>query len=150
MSRSVSAFFAGLLFGIGLLVSQMTNPSKVIGFLDVTGQWDPSLALVMAGAVLIFGAAYRLSRRRSKPILADSFVEPTQREITGSLVLGSSLFGVGWGLSGFCPGPAITSSGFGDSRVWVFVAAMLAAMFIYHLRQPKPIDSMAGGPSTLS
>jgi uncharacterized membrane protein YedE/YeeE len=104
----------------------------------------------MGGAVLIFGAAYWLSRGRSKPMLAESFVEPTQREITGSLVLGSSLFGVGWGLSGFCPGPAITSSAFGDPRVWVFVAAMLAGMLVYQLRQSKPVDTIASGPSPLS
>ena len=137
MNRSLAAFLAGVVFGIGLIVAQMTNPAKVIGFLDITGNWDPSLAFVMGGAVVVFGLAYRLSLRRSGPLLAAGFVAPRQREITAPLVLGSLVFGVGWGLSGFCPGPAVVSSTFGDPRVWVFVAAMLAGMLVYRLRRRR-------------
>jgi len=137
VNRSVAAFVAGVVFGVGLIVAQMTNPAKVIGFLDITGNWDPSLALVMGGAVVVFGIAYRLSRRRSAPLLAPAFVAPRQREVTAPLVMGSLVFGVGWGLSGFCPGPAVVGSTFSEPRVWAFVAAMLAGMLVYRLRRPR-------------
>jgi uncharacterized membrane protein YedE/YeeE len=135
MKRTVAAFLAGLLFGVGLIVAQMTNPSKVIGFLDVTANWDPSLAFVMVGAIGVYGLAYWLSRaRHARPFLVDGFKLPLRRQIDRSLVLGALIFGAGWGLSGFCPGPALTSVGFGEPRVWVFVVAMLAGMLIYRLR----------------
>jgi uncharacterized protein len=135
MSRIWVAFLSGLIFGIGLLVSQMSNPAKVLGFLDITGNWDPSLALVMAGALTVFGAAYWRSKKRSTPLLAREFATPSRRDIDRPLLAGSIIFGVGWGLSGFCPGPAIVSSTFGDSRVWLFVAAMVAGMLLYRFRQ---------------
>jgi uncharacterized protein len=141
MSRAGVAFLSGLIFGIGLLVSQMSNPAKVLGFLDITGNWDPSLALVMAGALTVFGAACWRSKRRSTPLLAREFAAPGRRNIDRPLLSGSIIFGVGWGLSGFCPGPAIVSSTFGDWRVWLFVAAMVAGMLLYrfrHGRQPAP------------
>ncbi len=144
MTRAIIAFLTGLLFGVGLLVSQMTNPAKVVGFLDITGRWDPSLALVMGGAVAVFGVAYWLSRSRHTPLLAPRFVEPEAGSITRQLVVGSALFGVGWGLSGFCPGPAIVSAGFGDSRVWVFVAAMVGGMLVFRLREPRQATAATG------
>jgi hypothetical protein len=145
MNRSLAAFLIGLLFGIGLIVAQMTNPAKVIAFLDITGNWDPSLAFVMAGALGVFGLAYRLSRSRAKPVLAGYFVIPARKDITWQLVVGSLLFGAGWGLGGFCPGPAVVSAAFGDPRVWVFVAAMLAGMVLFRLRRPRQATSPAEG-----
>jgi uncharacterized membrane protein YedE/YeeE len=131
MSRVVVAFVCGLVFGAGLLVSQMSNPAKVIGFLDIAGNWDPSLAFVMAGAVAVFGAAYWRARRRRAPLLAPRFATPSRSNIDRPLVAGSLIFGVGWGLSGFCPGPAVVSSAFGDWRVWLFVAAIIVGMLLY-------------------
>lgn len=130
MSRSVVAFVCGLVFGIGLIVSQMSNPEKVIGFLDISGQWDPSLSLVMAGAVAVFSIAVLLSRGRQKPLLESRFHVPEKTRLDKSLISGSVIFGMGWGLAGFCPGPAIVSSGFGEPRVWAFVAAMLLGTFL--------------------
>lgn len=134
MSRVIAAFLSGLLFGIGLIVSQMSNPAKVIGFLNVAGDWDPSLALVMAGAVTVFGAAYLRIRKRSAPLLASAFSMPLRQSIDLSLVTGSLIFGVGWGLSGFCPGPAVVATAFGDWRVWVFLSAMIAGMLAFRAR----------------
>jgi len=143
VKRAIIAFLAGLLFGVGLIVAQMTNPAKVIGFLDITGAWDPSLAFVMVGAIAVYGVAYWLSRARSaRPLLVQEFKLPLKRQIDRPLVLGALIFGAGWGLSGFCPGPAITSVGFGEPRVWVFVAAMLAGMMAFRLRD----RAQAAGP----
>jgi uncharacterized membrane protein YedE/YeeE len=139
MNRTLVAFLAGLTFGVGLIVAQMTNPAKVIGFLDVTGSWDPSLAFVMAGAMGVFGAAYWRSRARAKPVLGSHFVLPAQQQITWQLVVGSLIFGAGWGLGGFCPGPAVVSAAFGDPRVWVFLAAMLAGMFLFRLLPSRQV-----------
>lgn len=137
MSRPLLAFLLGLLFGTGLIVSQMINPAKVIGFLDITGNWDPSLAFVMAGALAVFGLTYLLTRTRARPVLSQHFVRPARRRITWQLLVGSALFGTGWGLGGFCPGPAVVGAAFGDPRIWVFIAAMLAGMFLFRLRQPR-------------
>lgn len=131
MSRAIVAFVSGLVFGAGLIVSQMSSPAKVIGFLDITGKWDPSLALVMAGALAVFGAVYWSSRARTTPLLAPRFALPSRDEIDRQLVAGSLIFGVGWGLSGFCPGPAVVASAFGGWRVWLFVLAMLAGMLLF-------------------
>ena len=131
MKRIALAFACGLLFGVGLIVSQMSNPAKVIGFLDIAGQWDPSLAFVMAGAVAVFSVLYRLALRRRAPLIDSRFFVPEKSRIDKRLLSGAALFGVGWGLAGFCPGPAIVSSGFGDPRVWVFVAALVAGMMIF-------------------
>jgi uncharacterized membrane protein YedE/YeeE len=119
------AFVCGLVFGAGLLISQMTNPGKVVAFLDITGGWDPSLAFVMAGAIGVFAVLYRLALRQGAPLLAPKFAVPEKRNLDTSLIVGALIFGAGWGLSGFCPGPAIVSAAFGDSRVWAFVGAML-------------------------
>lgn len=143
MTRPLLAFLLGLLFGVGLIVAQMVNPAKVIGFLDVTGQWDPSLAFVMGGAVVVFGLAYRFTRSSPRPILAPHFVRPARREISWQLAAGSALFGAGWGLGGFCPGPAVVATAFGEPRVWVFVAAMLAGMFLFRLRPARQSNPSA-------
>jgi len=131
MKRCVIAFLSGLVFGIGLIVSQMSNPAKVIGFLDITGSWDPSLALVMAGALAVFGTVYWSIRGAGAPLMAERFVAPTETRIDRPLLAGSLMFGVGWGLSGFCPGPAIVSTTFGNPLVWLFVAGMIAGMLLY-------------------
>ncbi len=130
MSRALISLLCGLIFGVGLIVGQMTNPAKVIGFLDFSGQWDPSLAFVMAGAVAVFSIAYRLALRRHVPIFEKKFLIPGKTRLDKPLIIGSLIFGVGWGLAGFCPGPAIVSSGFGEPRVWAFVVAMLAGMLV--------------------
>jgi uncharacterized protein len=133
MRQVATAFVCGLLFGIGLIVSQMSNPAKVIGFLDITGQWDPSLAFVMAGAVAVFALGYRLALRRSAPLLDKSFALPGKTNVDKALISGSLLFGLGWGLAGLCPGPAIVSSSFGDPRIWMFIVAMLSGMAIVRM-----------------
>ena len=122
------AFGSGALFGVGLLVSGMTQPAKVIGFLDVFGAWDPSLAFVMLGAIAVHFVAYRLIRRRASPLLAEKWVLPTRRDIDFKLVAGAAVFGLGWGLAGYCPGPAVVSLASGAPGVVVFTAAMLAGM----------------------
>jgi uncharacterized membrane protein YedE/YeeE len=121
-------FLAGLTFGIGLVVSGMANPAKVLNFLDLAGSWDPSLAFVMAGAVAATMIGYRLVLAHSKPIFAPAFQLPTRHDIDARLVTGAALFGIGWGLAGFCPGPALTSLGLGAPGTLAFVPAMLAGM----------------------
>ncbi|MFC4166316.1 DUF6691 family protein [Teichococcus aestuarii] len=118
----------GLLFGLGLLVSGMADPAKVLNFLDLGGAWDPSLAFVMAGAVLTTALGYRLVLRRPRPLLAEAFQLPTRRAVDGRLLLGAALFGIGWGLGGFCPGPALASLGLGAPGTLAFLPAMLAGM----------------------
>ncbi len=116
---------AGLIFGLGLVLSGMANPAKVLNFLDVTGSWDPSLAFVMLGAIAVTAMGFRLVLRRPKPLLEQSFQLPGQSSIDGPLVIGSAIFGLGWGLFGFCPGPAITSLGLAATSTLVFVPMML-------------------------
>jgi uncharacterized membrane protein YedE/YeeE len=129
----LSSFFAGLVFGIGLLVSKMANPAKVLGFLDLAGAWDPSLAFVMVGAVAIAALAFGVARRRTSTLLGAAMALPASRTIDNRLVLGSLVFGIGWGLAGFCPGPALVALGAGVSKAYVFVAAMLAGMLVFEL-----------------
>jgi len=128
----VAAFAAGLVFGAGLILSGMTDPGKVIGFLDLAGNWDPSLAFVMAGAILVGFFAFRLAGRRGKTFLGGALQLPQRRDIDARLVAGSVVFGIGWGLAGFCPGPALVAFGSGLDQAAVFVAAMLGGMVIYH------------------
>lgn len=132
--RLLMAWVAGLVFGLGLIISGMTDPSKVIGFLDLAGRWDPSLAFVMGGAILIGLFAFRFARARTQAFLGDPLRLPTAREIDGRLVLGSLLFGAGWGLAGFCPGPALASLATGGGKPLVFTIAMLAGMAIFELQ----------------
>ncbi|WP_298017842.1 DUF6691 family protein [uncultured Castellaniella sp.] len=133
-----TAFLSGLVFGIGLLVSGMAEPAKVLGFLDVAGAWDPSLALVMGGAVMAGLGAFRLARRRSTSYLGLPLALPAARRVDGRLVGGSLVFGIGWGLVGLCPGPALVGLGAGQWQAVVFVAAMLAGMGIFQwLEKPR-------------
>jgi uncharacterized membrane protein YedE/YeeE len=132
MSRWLEVF-AGLLFGLGLIVSGMTDPSKVLGFLDLLGPWDPSLAFVMGGAILVGIVAFGISRRRGTTLLGDPLHIPASPRISKRLVLGSLVFGIGWGIAGFCPGPAIVSLGAGQMKAFVFVGAMLAGMAIFEV-----------------
>jgi uncharacterized membrane protein YedE/YeeE len=129
-----SSAAAGAVFAVGLAVSGMTLPSKVIGFLDVFGDWDPSLAFVMGGALLVYGIGFRLIMGRPKPVFEASFHLPTRRDVDGRLLGGAALFGIGWGLGGFCPGPALTSIGAGFAGLWgilLFIAAMVAGMTLH-------------------
>jgi uncharacterized membrane protein YedE/YeeE len=128
---ALGAFLAGLVFGIGLILSGMTDPGKVIGFLDIAGNWDPSLAFVMGGAVLVGFFAFSLAARRGRSFLGGAMELPRRRDIDTRLVAGSVVFGIGWGLAGFCPGPALVSFGSGQDKAAVFVAAMLLGMLAY-------------------
>src|SRR3954462_12261853 len=128
MSLILSAFAAGLLFGVGLVISQMSNPAKVLAFLDVLGNWDPSLALVMTAAVAVSALGYVAARRRGRPVFAPRFEIPTRRDLDPRLLGGAALFGIGWGLVGLCPGPALTLLPLGVWQAFVFVGAMLVGM----------------------
>jgi hypothetical protein len=127
------AFLAGLLFGFGLLLSGMSNPAKVLGFLDLAGAWDPSLALVMVGAIAAALPAFQLARGRATSLLGEPMQLPGKRSLDRRLVGGSLLFGIGWGLAGFCPGPALTVLLTGHAKVLVFVAFMLLGMALFEL-----------------
>ncbi len=131
MARILLALAAGLVFGLGLAVSQMINPAKVLGFLDLLGDWDPSLAFVMAGAIPVAALGYRLARGRAAPLCAPGYATPSQSAIDVRLVAGAVLFGIGWGLVGYCPGPALASLGLGNSATALFVVAMLLGMAIF-------------------
>jgi len=135
--RVVLAFVAGLVFGLGLLLSGMADPAKVPGFLDLAGAWDPSLAFVMAGAIAVGALAFALARRRTKALLGDPMQLPTATAIDRRLVVGSLVFGAGWGLAGFCPGPALVALGLGAPQAVVFVVAMLAGMGLFELIEAR-------------
>jgi uncharacterized protein len=128
--RPLLGFAAGLVFGIGLVVSGMADPAKVLNFLDVAGSWDPSLAFVMGGAVLVTFIGYRLVWRRGTPVLMDRFDLPTASRADARLIAGAALFGIGWGIGGFCPGPALTALPLAAPGTLAFVPAMLAGMWI--------------------
>lgn len=130
---NLNAFLVGLLFGLGLIVSGMTDPSKVIGFLDLAGTWDPSLAFVMAGAILIGAGAFTMAKKRQRSLLGAPMRLSTATELDSRLLLGSLVFGIGWGLSGFCPGPAVVSAAAGQPKAWIFVASMLAGIALYNM-----------------
>ncbi|HMV17742.1 MAG TPA: hypothetical protein PLN96_09910 [Zoogloea sp.] len=130
-----TAFLAGLVFGIGLIVSGMANPSKVTGFLDLAGAWDPSLAFVMAGAIALGVVGYRVALRRGRPVFGAALQIPTLRNIDRRLVVGSALFGIGWGIAGICPGPGLVMLGAGLPEGLVFVSAMLVGMALFELQQ---------------
>ena len=130
--KAFASLLAGLLFGLGLAISGMTNPAKVIGFLDVTGRWDPSLMFLMGTALLIAIPAFQLAKRGHRhPLLAPSFSLPTRNDVDARLLGGASLFGVGWGISGFCPGPAIAGLAAALPQTFMFVGAMIAGMWLY-------------------
>ena len=128
MRTILPALLAGVLFGAGLALSDMINPARILAFLDVAGSWDPTLAFVMGGALIPSAAAYLLTRRMRRPLLEDAFRLPAQRELDSRLLAGATLFGVGWGLVGLCPGPAIAGLALGRWELWLFAAAMLGGM----------------------
>ena len=128
---------AGLVFGLGLIVSGMANPAKVLGFLDLTGAWDPSLALVMAGAIGVSFFAFLFAKKRSRSLLGADMKLPTGRSIDRRLVVGSTLFGIGWGVAGLCPGPGLVALGIGEVKALIFVAAMLAGMVAFELLEKR-------------
>ncbi|WP_026350030.1 YeeE/YedE family protein [Bordetella sp. FB-8] len=129
----IAALISGLIFGVGLMISGMANPAKVLGFLDISGRWDPSLAFVMAGAIAIGSIAFLFAKRRKKSLLGLPMQIPVSTNVTVRLVLGSAVFGVGWGLAGFCPGPALVAMGAGFPKAWCFVAAMVAGMVVFEI-----------------
>lgn len=130
---TLMAFIVGLVFGIGLIVSGMTDPSKVLGFLDLAGNWDPSLAFVMGGAILVGLLAFRFAGRRERSLLGEPMRLPSATRIDRRLVLGSLAFGAGWGLAGYCPGPALASLASGSVKPLIFTLAMLAGMAVFEL-----------------
>jgi uncharacterized membrane protein YedE/YeeE len=132
MNRIIE-FFVGLLFGIGLLVSGMTDPAKVQGFLDLAGAWDPSLAFVMGGAILVGLVAFSVAKTRTRSLLGGAMHLPTSRDIDRRLVVGSLMFGAGWGLAGFCPGPGLVAMGAGEPKAAIFIAAMVGGMLVFEV-----------------
>lgn len=140
----VMALIVGLIFGIGLIVSGMTDPSKVIGFLDLAGRWDPSLGFVMGGAILVGLVAFRFAAGRDKSLLGDVMRLPTATQIDRRLVLGGLAFGTGWGLAGYCPGPALASLASGGSKPLIFAAAMMTGMVIFELLERLPARRKQG------
>ena len=130
---TAASFLAGLVFGLGLIVAGMANPAKVLGFLDLAGAWDPSLALVMGGAVAVGAGAFALMRRRTRTLLGSPVLLPTASRIDRRVLIGSLAFGVGWGLAGICPGPALVLAGTGSAKGWVFLLAMLAGNGLFEI-----------------
>lgn len=131
MKNAITAFWVGVLFAFGLGLSGMTQPQKVLGFLDFFGSWDPSLLFVMGGAVGVHFIAYRWSLHRTSPLFSAKWHVPTKKEITSALVTGSFLFGIGWGLAGYCPGPALTSLASFQIKPLVFVLSMIVGMYLF-------------------
>lgn len=132
---TITALLSGLIFGLGLIMAGMANPAKVLAFLDITGSWDPSLAFVMGGAVVIASLAFALARRRNHSYLGLAINLPTSQVIDKRLVLGSLAFGIGWGMAGICPGPALVLLGSGDAKAVVFVGSMLLGMGVFEKLQ---------------
>ena len=142
-----ASLLSGLVFGIGLIVAGMANPAKVLAFLDLAGKWDPSLALVMGGAIAVGVVAFLVAGKRAQGYLGTAMQIPTARNIDRRLVLGSLTFGLGWGLAGFCPGPAIVALGAGYAKAGVFVVAMLVGMVIFEQIERVRADRGAGTTS---
>lgn len=148
MNAALMAGLAGILFALGLGLGGMTDPAKVVGFLDVVGDWQPGLAFVMAGAMGTYASLRRLIlRRRRAPVLAPAFPALGDARPDARLVLGSALFGVGWGLAGYCPGPAFASVGSGTGTVLLFVAAMLGGMLLFQLWEKRPAAACPPAPA---
>ena len=143
--RDLLALVAGTLFGFGLALSQMVNPAKVLAFLDLAGAWDPSLAFVMLGAVAVTFAAFPAVLRRSRPVLAETFALPTKREIDARLISGAAVFGVGWGLVGLCPGPAVASLAYFLPKSVLFLAAMFAGAALARRLPQRPAAAVSPG-----
>lgn len=134
---ALTSLLAGLVFGLGLIVSGMANPAKVLGFLDLAGAWDPSLAMVMAGAIGVGFVAFAVARKRTVSFLGAEMRLPNARHIDRRLVIGSIVFGIGWGIAGFCPGPGLVALGMGKTQAIVFVVAMLAGMGVFELLERR-------------
>ncbi len=143
MKSVIAALLGGIVFGLGLLLSGMGNPAKVQNFLDLAGHWDPSLALVMGGAVGLALPVFAWARRQRRPLLGGPMQLPMATQIDGRLLAGSALFGIGWGLAGFCPGPALMNLATGHAEVWLFVAAMLAGMGLHALLERRRMAQAA-------
>lgn len=143
--RLVSLFFIGVLFAMGLVISGMAQPAKVIGFLDIFGAWDPSLAFVMGSALIVTHFGFKFALGKPSPVLSATFQVPSAKHIDARLLIGAGLFGIGWGLSGFCPGPVLVALGSGHSEVIMFVVAMFAGFFLKDLLDsaisPKPLKT---------
>jgi len=137
--NTICALIAGLVFGLGLILAGMANPEKVLGFLDLAGSWDPSLALVMGGAIPISGLAFWLAKKRKSSFCGHAIQLPSTRNLDRSLVVGSLLFGAGWGLAGICPGPALVLLGTGSFKAVIFVVAMLVGMILFEVMQKNRI-----------
>lgn len=137
MKQRISEFLIGLIFGLGLILSGMSNPEKVLGFLDLAGNWDPSLAFVMGGGVIVAFIAFTLAKKRTQAFFGDALRLPTAKQIDKKLVIGSLLFGAGWGLAGFCPGPALVSVGAGYSQALILVVAMIVGMLLVEVFRRK-------------
>jgi uncharacterized membrane protein YedE/YeeE len=133
----LTSLLAGLIFGVGLIVSGMANPAKVLGFLDLAGSWDPSLAFVMGGAIGVGLVSFAIAKRRTVSFLGELMRMPTSRDIDRRLIVGSALFGIGWGIAGFCPGPALASLGTGNPKAIMFVLSMVAGMGIFELLEMR-------------
>ena len=138
MGKTISFIGAGLIFGLGLALSGMTHAGKVLGFLDVTGNWDPSLLLVLGGAVAVTVVVFRFVLRRPAPVLADKFILPTAKFIDGPLVVGAVIFGIGWGVSGYCPGPGIALLAAPGWETWIFIPAVLLGAFLHKAFTSSP------------
>lgn len=147
---ALASFLCGLIFGFGLLISGMTQPAKVLGFLDIFGRWDPTLAFVMAAALVVSGTSFALMRRPRRPVLAAQYLWPTRTDIDRRLVVGSMLFGIGWGLVGLCPGPALLNLASLMPRVTVFVLAMATGMIIKDQWDGRMSTIITAGDDTLS
>jgi uncharacterized membrane protein YedE/YeeE len=132
-----TSLLAGLLFGLGLILSGMGNPAKVLGFLDIAGAWDPSLMLVMAGAIAVAALAFALAKRRALSLLGSPMRLPTADKLDRRLAVGAMVFGIGWGVAGFCPGPALLGIGLGLPQAMVFVGAMVAGMWLFERLDKK-------------
>jgi uncharacterized protein len=141
MARIISVLAAGLLFGLGLALSGMTHASKVLGFLDMAGDWDPSLLLVLGGAVGVAVVAFRFVLRRPVPVLEPAFRLPSAKDIDGPLVVGAAIFGIGWGISGYCPGPAVASLAAPNWETWVFLPAVFLGAFLHRASTRSPDDT---------
>ena len=143
--RLLPPLISGSLFGAGLTLSGMTDPARVRGFLDLFGNWDPTLAFVMGGAVLVMAVAWRLRARMTKPVFAEKFSLPDRSDLDPQLLVGSALFGIGWGIAGLCPGPAIASLALSPGAVLPFVTAMLAGMAVHRLSQQPSLRRLFQG-----
>jgi uncharacterized membrane protein YedE/YeeE len=150
--QRISEFVVGLVFGLGLILSGMTDPAKVLGFLDLLGAWDPSLAFVMGGAIVVGVFAFAVAKKRTTAVLGGALHLPTSNQIDRRLIVGSLLFGAGWGLAGFCPGPALVSLASGQAKAAVFVVAMMLGMVLFELlmrywNKPPQVRSAPPAPT---